>query len=62
MVFDKNFKIKLLLVFFLLSLLILPRLIIPQEIPDEKIISQDTEFVLEYPVEDPKIDFKTEIC
>lgn len=52
MVFDKNFKIKLLLPFFFLSLLILPRRSVTEEIPDEKII-------LEYPAEDPQIDLKT---
>jgi hypothetical protein len=46
-------KFKLLFFLFFLSLLILPRTIAPEEIPGEKII-------LEYPVEDPKIEFKTQ--
>jgi serine protease AprX len=52
MVFDKDFKFKFLFFLFFLSLLILPRPIVPQEIPNEKTI-------LEYPVENPKINFKT---
>ncbi|MCK4427036.1 MAG: S8 family peptidase [candidate division Zixibacteria bacterium] len=45
-------KSKLLFFLFFLSLLILPRRIVPEEIPGEKII-------LEYPVENPKVDFRT---
>jgi serine protease AprX len=52
MVFDKGFKFTFLFFLFFLSLLILPRPIVPQEIPNEKTI-------LEYPVENPKIGFKT---
>jgi hypothetical protein len=46
----KKFKLSFFL--FFLFLLILPRLVVPKEIPGEKII-------LEYPVENPKIDFRT---
>jgi len=52
MVFDKGFKFKFLFFLFFFSLLILPRPIVPQEIPDKKTI-------LEYPVENPKVDSKT---
>jgi serine protease AprX len=44
-------KFRLLLFLFFLFLLILPCLVVPEEIPGEKII-------LEYPVENPKIDFR----
>jgi serine protease AprX len=52
MILDKNFKLKFLFSLLFLFLLILPRSIVPEEIPGEKTI-------LVSPVEDPKIDFRT---
>lgn len=52
MVFDKSFKFRPLLLLSLLFLIILPRWIVPEEIPIEKAILKSL-------VEDPKIDTKT---
>jgi serine protease AprX len=52
MFLDKDIKFRLLVILFFLCFFVSPSLIVPEEIPVQKII-------LEYPVENPKIDFKT---